>query len=166
MISFCKYWFDGQPITGCEVGVARGLNSLNILNVLNLKKLYLVDSYQKFYTFDGNLRCFTHMKDEAVSRLKGFGNVCFVFKDSKDAVGDIEGVLDFCYVDAGHCYRDVIVDLENFYPLVDKSLGVFGGHDYHIGDVKDAVSDFLSDKDLYLFVWGDDWWIVQNRKQL
>lgn len=167
MIGFCRYWFDSRQVVGVEVGVARGLNSVNILSSLNMKELFLVDPYKEFYTFDGTVRNFSHMKKSAMGRLGGFTNATFVFKDSKEVVGnDFAGkTFDFVYLDGCHCYPDVLNDLKSLYPLVNRDYGVFGGHDYGIVDVRRAVGDFFMNKNLYVFTRGDDWWVVNCRRK-
>lgn len=162
--NFCKYWFNHRQIIGCEVGVARGLNSLNLLCNLNFKKLYLVDGYGEFVTHDGCVRDFSHMKHGAIERLSGFNNkIEWVFKKSYIAFNSIKEKLDFCYLDGSHVYDDILVDLKNFYPYI-KPYGILGGHDYNIVDVRRAVNDFFINKKLYLYVDGDDWWIVNCRQ--
>jgi cephalosporin hydroxylase len=50
-------------------------------------------------------------------------------------------IVDMVYIDAGHRYRDVLADLEDWYPLANK---VVVGDDYSPvwAGVQDAVKDF------------------------
>lgn len=54
--------------------------------------------------------------------------------------------LDFVFIDAGHSYEDVSLDLKLWYPKVKKG-GVFAGHDYPAWEgVKIAVDEFFVGK--------------------
>jgi len=52
--------------------------------------------------------------------------------------------LDFIFIDASHEYKDVLLDLQLFYPKLKRG-GIIAGHDYHgfVG-VKAAVDEFFS----------------------
>ena len=54
--------------------------------------------------------------------------------------------LDFVFIDASHDYKNVMIDLNSWYPKVKKG-GVFAGHDYPgwLG-VKKAVDEFFYNK--------------------
>ena len=49
--------------------------------------------------------------------------------------------LDFVFVDGSHAYRDVLDDLEAWYPTIRKG-GILSGHDYHWPEVRRAVTEF------------------------
>ena len=62
--------------------------------------------------------------------------------------------LDFVYLDAGHMYADVKMDLEHWWGKVKKG-GIFAGDDYFNGFVKqagysfgvrDAVDEFFGER--------------------
>ncbi len=52
-----------------------------------------------------------------------------------------DGSLDFVFVDGSHAFRDVLDDLEAWYPKV-RAGGTLAGHDYHWPEVRRAVREF------------------------
>lgn len=70
--------------------------------------------------------------------------------------------LDFCYVDAGHTYEDVMKDLRAWWPKIKRG-GWFGGDDYTKGylGLMEAVQEFFSKKGLRVKKMGRCW-IVQK----
>src|SRR4030042_911019 len=45
MTTYMKQNLTDKPLTGAEIGTARGDNALNLLQELPLRKLYLIDPY-------------------------------------------------------------------------------------------------------------------------
>ena len=60
--------------------------------------------------------------------------------------------IDFCFHDASHEYKDVIKDLEMWYPKI-KPGGYFGGHDAEFPEVKKALREFFNNYQLYYDSW-------------
>jgi hypothetical protein len=66
----------------------------------------------------------------------------YIRSTSLEAAGQFEdGSLDFVFVDGSHAYRDVLDDLEAWYPKVSAG-GTLAGHDYHWPEVRRAVREF------------------------
>lgn len=51
--------------------------------------------------------------------------------------------LDFCYIDAGHSYENVLADLEAYYPKMKPGTSICG-HDIARDSVRRAVKDFCA----------------------
>ena len=68
--------------------------------------------------------------------------------------------LDFCYVDAGHTYDDVMKDLVAWWPKI-KSGSWFGGDDYTKGypGLMTAVQEFFNGKKIKVKKLGRCWFI-------
>jgi hypothetical protein len=153
-------------LVGVEIGVASGGNARNLLGELPIKKLWLVDPYTSY--FEGGRVCdCSKEKEEAKRALSKFSQVVFVEKTSEEAVKDIDGNLDFVYIDGNHDYLFVKKDIELYYPLV-KVGGVIGGHDYspfYLGVIR-AVSEFAEKHNFKMgidfFVAFSDWWIIRK----
>lgn len=61
--------------------------------------------------------------------------------------------LDFIFIDASHEYKDVLLDLQLFYPKLKKG-GIIAGHDYvNFGGVKQAVNEFFKCNNLWDGTW-------------
>jgi len=128
---------------GVEIGVCKGDNAKNILSTWKGKKLYLVDCWRNT----------KHYYLEAREKLKSYlerGKAETVYKRSHAAVKQFDdNFFDFIYIDAGHAYEQVKVDLLMWYPKL-KSGGLFAGHDYRPDGryntgpygVKKAVDEF------------------------
>lgn len=71
--------------------------------------------------------------------------------------------LDFCYVDAGHTYEDVMKDLNAWWPKI-KSQSYFGGDDFTKGHpgLQKAVVEFFQDKKIPVSRVGRCW-LVQKK---
>lgn len=66
------------------------------------------------------------------------------------------------YIDASHDYDDVIIDLENYYPLLENG-GIIFGDDYEAWvDVKQAVKDFTKQYSLTYNVYENNFWVIRK----
>lgn len=153
--------FNGKPITAIEVGVARGWNAESILKTLNIKKLYLIDDYNRNNPIE-----YTGMGDwegEAKSLLKKYQDQIEFIKMKSIKAKDrfTNNSIDFVYIDASHLYKNVMRDLYAYYPKVRKG-GILAGHDIGVHqEVMDAVIAFVKEKDLKLTIKGEDWIIIK-----
>lgn len=164
MIQFIQeHYFN--DLVGCEVGVWYGDNALNMLQNLHIKKLYLVDPYRRHRIYNGRL--FTRQKMDIIKtlcndKLKGYKDV-ISFIRMKSVAGSYyvpDDSLDFCYIDGQHKYSFVKEDLKYWYPKI-KHGGVFGGHDYELDAVKEAVDNFFDKDKLFTEEHEShiDWWL-------
>lgn len=71
---------------------------------------------------------------------------------------------DMIYIDGGHEYWDVILDLTNYWPLLKES-GVMFGDDWTCEDVRKAVLDFTYEHNLNITVHtnGVHWFITEKK---
>jgi hypothetical protein len=158
-----------QLLIGVEIGVAHGINAESILKTLRIKKLFLIDPYEPFFS-DGALRSevfdmnVTRLKELAIERLSRFKDkIEFINLTSDEAVSQLPEGLDFVYIDGNHDYEYVKRDITSYYPKV-KEGGIIGGHDFgskYLGVVR-AVVEFSSDRSLELMSDRYDWWIVKS----
>ena len=140
-----------RNLVGCEVGVDGGHNALVMLVCLHIEKLYLIDYWK-------NLRAY----EEAKKRLVDFTErTVWLKKMSVDVTNeDIpRESLDFAYIDGGHTYDVVKMDLQNYWPRI-KPDGMFCGHDYMREKwVRKAVNEFGDARRLRVYYFDQDWWI-------
>lgn len=138
-----------EEIIGVEIGVMEGINALYLLEEPRIKRLYLIDNYKAY--FSGSNWFTQDQQDkyylETIKKMEQhFGRVRFIVKDSIWAATIFpDQFFDFIYIDAGHAYTDVMIDMITWWPKC-KTRGVFGGHDYGTVnglDVKRAVDDFM-----------------------
>lgn len=63
--------------------------------------------------------------------------------DSESASQKFENEsVDFIFVDGGHTYKDVLLDLQSWFPKL-KNNGIIAGHDWWHDPVKEAVRDYF-----------------------
>ena len=155
-----------QELICAEIGVSTGDNAEAMLEAGPIKKLYLIDDYGK-YSHDTAYEKIIPLedrktsKDSAFKRFEKYGDkVEWVYLPSVVAIMEFPNdYLDYCYIDANHDYRYVLMDLKSWYSKV-KPGGVFAGHDYG-GDVAKAVWDFFLGKFITFYNAHADWWIIK-----
>lgn len=154
-VSQVLHLIDNQKdLVIAEIGVFRGESTLSLFNYCDIKKIYLIDPFNKeiadsFNPTDGTNR---HINDslfeETKSKLsKYLDKVVFLKETSDDAFNKInDGELDFLFIDGCHTYECVYKDLVNYYPKV-KSGGIISGDDFSNKfqgfGIIDAVNDVL-----------------------
>lgn len=137
----------GLPLIGAEIGVAEGFNAADLLRN-GMEKLYLVDIWQQAdVKGDGSNNDEWHDKNyrAAMFRIDAWIDKAVVLKGfSKDMVKLVpDESLGLVYLDAGHSYPDVYMDLLMWYPKLIKG-GLMAGHDFlnKSYGVYQAVVDF------------------------
>jgi len=157
-----------KNLIGVEIGVEYGYHALQMLQTLDIKKLYLIDPYQRRHVIgkiienDGDL-----IYEKAKSKMKDYKEKSiFLRKTSEEAVDDIPNNIDFVYIDGNHNYEFVKKDIELYYPKVKKG-GVIAGHDFSASffGVCRAVFEFLDKKGYDITdLQGKrkDWWFIKK----
>lgn len=160
-IRFMMQYFNSSWLTGVEIGVLLGANSINLLNNLNIKELFLIDPYQDYDGIDGPA---PYDENYAIAQrnLRDYPNRTFVRKKSENATELVPDGLDFVYVDGNHKYEYIKKDIELFYPKL-RAGGVMCGHDFDLPDVASAVTEFGRQHGKKIFSQGypGDWWYVK-----
>jgi len=169
------FWLNAHNLlgTGAEIGCAEGRFSTTILASWRGAKLLMVDPWknldseeypQKHDQVDFEawyLRC-----QELAQRDP---RVVLVRKKSVDAANDIENwSLDFAYIDAAHDYRNVMLDLDAWFPKV-KPGGLLCGHDFDdrnppesCNEVMSAVTRWMREHAIVFTVTQcSSWWAIK-----
>jgi len=169
-IGFLKKYYSGEKdLIGVEIGVYKGINTLNIFKYLPIKRLYLIDPYENSsdYIKSGDCKSdqgvLDNAKIEAQKRLSKFKKkIVWINEFSDTAYKKIPEKLDFVYIDGNHNYENVKRDMENYYSLLKKE-SILAGHDIdsfrHTG-VLFAFADFIKEKRLPYRIMNADWIIV------
>lgn len=156
--------------TGAEIGVAFGGHSEAILNQTNVEILYGIDNYEHRvdYEYPMNLPQddFNDLYEKTNQRLSAFGDRFKLIRaDSEIAANQIQGKLDFIYIDADHSYNGVWNDLCSWYSKV-RVGGIIGGHDYMHPDfpgVKQAIDEFFRRFYWEIHIEGEGVWWVEKQ---
>lgn len=152
-----------KDLVGAEIGVWQGTNAKTMLNDLDIKKLYLVDPYEKYtergYTFDFDYNETQIKARETIGLDK---RAEFIIKPSTEAAKQVpDNSLDFVYIDGNHDYDFVLKDIQSWLPKLKKG-GLMSGHDFdktEPGVVK-AVTDYCTQNNLTLLINDCDWWWI------
>ncbi|WP_228042674.1 MULTISPECIES: FkbM family methyltransferase [unclassified Tychonema] len=155
---------------GAEIGVAFGGHSEAILSNTNLELLYGIDSYQHCDSYDDPMNLpqadFDILCETTKNRLAVFGDrFRLIRSNSQQAIGQIDGLLDFVYIDAEHSYQGVWQDLCTWYSKI-RVGGLISGHDYgHIAfpGVKQAIDEFFRRLDWQVHLEGEGVWWVEKQ---
>lgn len=155
---------------GAEIGVAFGGHSEAMLSNTNLELLYGIDSYQHSDSYDDPMNLpqadFDILCETTKNRLAVFGDrFRLIRSDSQQAISQIEGLLDFVYIDADNSYQGVWQDLCTWYSKI-RVGGLISGHDYeHIAlpGVKQAIDEFFRRLDWQVNLEGEGVWWVEKQ---
>lgn len=154
---------------GLEVGVQAGHFSRVIRSTWKGELLHLVDRWrhESGYNDVANVENDRQLENYfSVIRQFAADNSVVIHKmESLTAAAQFpDGYFDWIYLDADHSYRGCREDLEAWYPKL-KTGGLFAGHDFIDGllpagdfGVKSAVEEFISDKDVRLYLTNEREW--------
>ncbi|MEZ2238927.1 FkbM family methyltransferase [Microcoleus sp.] len=155
---------------GAEIGVAFGGHSEAMLSNTNLELLYGIDSYKHSDSYDDPMNLpqadFDILCETTKNRLAVFGDrFKLIRSNSQQAVRQIDGLLDFVYIDAEHSYQGVWQDLCTWYSKI-RVGGLISGHDYeHIAfpGVKQAIDEFFRRLNWQVHLEGEGVWWVEKQ---
>lgn len=155
---------NSEPLIIAEVGVENGTNALAMLKNLNVKRLYLIDPYEKYQ--DVSVSFSKERMDKVYfamfKRLESFfDKVVLIMKSSIFASALFpDEFFDYVYIDANHRYEEVSKDIKSWFPKI-KIGGILGGHDHAVSqcEVKKAVDEFIKQQKINLSEGRNDWWI-------
>jgi len=156
-----------SELMGVEIGVYGGENVKSILKILPIKKIYLIDPYEKYENYKED--ALNNVEQKAHKKLiKYKEKIIWIKKRSIDALKDIPNELDFVYIDGNHSYNFVKKDMKEYYKKL-KIGGVLAGHDIENGiELNDGVTrafvEFVSENHLKPYILYPDWWIVKGEK--
>jgi hypothetical protein len=154
----------GTDLVGAEIGICLGVTGELILKDkdTNIKTYYAVDNYPTYIDWN-DLPITTERQERiklnAYDRLFPYGEVAFVYEDSKtfaESIGDES--LDFIFIDADHTYEGALRDFKQFWPKVKKG-GIFSGHDLNIPTVNKAIREFFGEKASEIIPLVDNAWL-------
>jgi len=162
---FEKSYNKDDILTVIEVGTWKGLSANTMANIC---KAYHVNA--KIVCIDTWLGSPEHMEGESASygmqRINGIPTLFMEFaQNTKTArnndiiypfpISSVQGaiylerknmVADMIYIDAGHEYDSVLLDIKSFWPMV-KSGGRMVCDDWKWPGVKSAILDFFQQRD-------------------
>jgi predicted O-methyltransferase YrrM len=132
-----------------EIGSYKGRSSsamaVNIINSKKKIKFYCVDTWEGSEEHKNNKEVIDKtLYSLFVKNTKPvYPLINPIKKLSKQAANDFEDKkLSFVYIDASHDYKNVMDDLESWYPKI-KDGGTLAGHDWKYKEVQLAILDFI-----------------------
>ncbi len=150
--------------TGCEVGTLYAGHASAILSSTSIEKLYCVDAYKGPQV--GTNQSYADVLYFLTSRrIQPWGARCTLIRESSETASKSfkANQLDFVFIDAGHTYEDVKVDLQSWFDKV-RPGGIVAGDDYTsmFPGLMKAVNEFFKTKSLTVKTGGINnriWWI-------
>jgi tRNA A58 N-methylase Trm61 len=132
-------YLKGNDLVGIEVGTDVGAHAHAMLQYCDIKKLYLVDIWDKEY-YKGYCegRLYSHGYKNKVELIHRESHV------ASKALNRKEDNVDFIYIDIPHDYETVRQSLEDWWVHL-KAGGILGYRNYSPGNpgLKDAVDEFV-----------------------
>jgi hypothetical protein len=114
---------------GAEIGVQQGIHAETLCKYNPDLKLYCIDPWTPVYGYTENAFQHESYYQETLRRLTPY-NCIFMRQFSMDALDSFsDGELDFVYIDAGHDFKNVAMDLCEW-PKKVKRDGIVFGHDF------------------------------------
>lgn len=158
-----------EDIIAAEIGVWEGSHANILQNQLNIEKFYLIDPYDAYEEYEETKSKANKMREAeetAHRRMEEYENVVWIKNRSDEATNQIEGPLDYVYIDGNHKYDYVKRDIEEYYQLL-KPNGIIAGHDFSASwpGVIVAVTEFAEETDVEynLEPCGSDWYIIKTQ---
>lgn len=149
---------------GAEIGTLYGGHSKVLLAQTHIKKLYSIDAYKGEHI--GMPQSHADVLYYLTKHhLVGYKERSQIIRDSSVVAAKLFKTheLDFIFIDAGHGYEDVKLDLLSWYDKV-KPGGIVAGDDYtpSFPGLKRAVNEFFKSKHLPILTAGTNnrfWWV-------
>lgn len=169
------YWLNEHNLlgTGAEIGCAEGRFSSAILTAWKGQRLYMVDPWENLsleeYPQSHDQVDFGAWYQSCLAISQRDPRATLIRKRSVQAAKDIANwSLDFVYIDAAHDYRNVLQDMDAWFPKV-KPGGLFCGHDFDDSlppeshnEVVRAVIRWMRERGLcYTITRCTSWWTVK-----
>lgn len=130
------YFLNEAGLLGdaAEIGCAYGANARTLLAQWQGKRLYLVDPWEKqpdYLEHTNDTAPFDQWYADCVALAEQDPRATIIRKRSTDGAVDIpDGSLDLVYLDGAHDLRNVLADIDAWWPKLKRG-GIFGGHDFY-----------------------------------
>lgn len=123
-------WFNKKGFkVGAEIGVADGRYSEILCKEIPGLKLYCVDPYSPYKDSWRTQESQDKACDKAKKRLENYDVEFYVATSVESAIKAPDDYLDFVFIDGGHTFDDVMVDII-FWSNKVKRKGIVALHDY------------------------------------
>lgn len=170
------FWLNNLKLTGqmAEIGVLRGTFARTILSQWKGKKYFLIDPWvvqdaDAYRERQDSLENYEQMYQDALALAKEDERVNVLRMLSADAAKEFKnGQLDVVYIDGNHAYKNVMEDMDAYWPKV-KIGGIMGGHDFknQTGDgwwceVESAVTRWATEHEKTFYVCPCTSWFIHK----
>lgn len=170
-----------SPSIIIEVGTWKGQSAINMatyVKQLNLQTtLYCVDTWLGALEFWTNL---SHTPERDLFLKNGYPQVYYQFL-SNVIHSNVQDIIvpfpttsliaaryfnyhnikaQLIYIDASHDKEDVLLDLKNYYNILEPN-GIIFGDDIHWTGVNEAVHEFTAEKGLKFEILENNFWIIK-----
>jgi len=138
------------PAVGVEIGVNLGINSWFMLTECpNIAKIIGVDHYEPYVDWDRPITKAEQDKNYATlqKNIPLMGDRFDLIRMNSQAAADVleDDAYDFVFIDGGHSMKQVLQDLDSWYPKVRQG-GMIAGHDSNLFSVNFAVTSWYKSR--------------------
>jgi predicted O-methyltransferase YrrM len=134
LINYINQFQSTSEMTMVEIGSYAGEGTEIFAE--HFKKVITIDPHVNGYDNDNDSASssdFEMVIDKFNKRINNKENIEYINSTSDDAILKLKDVsFDFVYIDGWHTYEQVIKDIDNYLPQINKN-GFIGGHDYNPG---------------------------------
>ncbi len=156
---------------GCELGTFFGRHAERILATTDITKLYCVDAFNHLH-LGVWMNWPSHSYSEALYHkvkiiLGQFKDRAVLYRKLSHEVAQFfkNNALDFIFIDAGHYYEAVKLDLESWFPKI-RAGGILAGDDYDkFPGVIQAVNEFFGKHNITIHTEKNKriWWVQKPK---
>ena len=147
LIEYVQSFINTTNSTMIEIGSYAG-ESTEIF-AKHFKKVISIDPFCNNYDDNDvtstNFMELTDVYKVFCERISKYNNIVHIRKTSDDAIEELSNIkIALVYIDGLHTYNQVIKDIKNYKPLLDKN-GFMAGHDYtpHWQGVLQGINETL-----------------------
>lgn len=138
-----------------EVGVKQGRMICDVVRATGITRAYAVDAWAAYDEVDEYEWDFEKIKADYDANVAQLPQITTIQNWSIEAATDFtDDPVDMIFIDAGHTYEDVVLDIPAWLPHCNK---VISGHDYNparFPGVCRAVDEHFPDRGLVNnFIW-------------
>lgn len=170
------FWLNNLNLKGqfAEIGCLAGTFSRTILSQWKGKKYYMIDpwanqSEEVYRERQDTPERYEQMYQDALALSKEDERVTVLKMLSADAAKEFKnGQLDCVYIDGNHAYKNVMEDMDAYWPKI-KIGGIMGGHDYKnktdegwFCEVESAVNRWAGEHEKVFYVCPCTSWFIHK----
>ena len=149
LLDLINYIGDTKNKTMIEIGSYAGESTQIFAQYFG--KVISIDPYINDYDLNDpacNHIDFNDVYQAFLKNISNYKNIFHIRQTSDEVITNLDIKVDLVYIDGLHTYEQVIKDINNYKPIINKG-GYIAGHDYHYNwqGVINAVNETIGKPD-------------------